>query len=122
MTRERFRELVAEALDELPEPFLSCLQNVQIVVDDEPEPALLRDMGLDPRRDVLFGLYQGVPADERGDTDNLLLPDRISVFYRPLVRAFRTPEAIRREVRKTVIHEIAHFFGMSDEEIDAEGY
>ena len=122
MTRERFRELVAEALDELPEPFLSRLQNVQIVVDDEPEPALLRDMGLDPRRDVLFGLYQGVPADERGDTDNLLLPDRISVFYRPLVRAFRTPEAIRREVRKTVIHEIAHFFGMSDEEIDAEGY
>ena len=122
MTRERFRELVAEALDELPEPFLSRLQNVQIVVDDEPEPGLLRDMGLDPRRDVLFGLYQGVPADERGDTDNLLLPDRISVFYRPLVGAFRTPEAIRREVRKTVIHEIAHFFGMSDEEIDAEGY
>jgi predicted Zn-dependent protease with MMP-like domain len=122
MTRERFRELVAEALDEIPEPFLRHLQNVEVVVDDEPQPELLREMGMDPRRDVLFGLYEGVPADERGDTDHLLLPDRISIFYRPLVRAFRTPGAIRREVRKTVIHEIAHFFGMSDEEIDAEGY
>lgn len=121
MTRERFRTLVAEALDEIPEPFQSRLAGVEVVVEDEPSSELLRDMGFDPRRDTLFGLYDGVPLDERG-AETLPLPDRIIIYYRPLVREFRRPEAIRREVRKTVIHEIGHFFGLDDDDIAGEGY
>ena len=122
MDRERFRELVAEALEDIPEPFLSRLENVEVVVEDEPPPALLREMGLDPRRDSLFGLYQGTPLGERGDTPNLTLPDRIVIYYRPLLHAFPTPRALRRQVRDTVIHEIAHYFGLDDEDIEREGY
>jgi predicted Zn-dependent protease with MMP-like domain len=121
MTRERFRGLVGEVLDDIPEPFQSHLAKVEVVVEDEPSADLLREMGLDPRRDTLFGLYDGVPLGERGE-EHLLLPDRITIFFRPLAREFRTPAAIRREVKKTVIHEIAHFFGLDDEEIAGEGY
>ena len=122
MDRERFRELVAEALEELPEPFLDRLHNVAVVVEDEPSPELLADLGLHPRSDTLFGLYQGTPLSERGDTAHMLLPDRIVIYYRPLVHACRTPRALRREVQKTVIHEVAHFFGLDEDEIAREGY
>jgi len=122
MNRERFRELVADALDEIPEPFLSRLENVEVVVEDEPSPELLRDMRLDPRRDSLFGLYQGIPLSDRGDTPSLALPDRIVIYYRPLLRAYPTPGALQRQVRKTVIHEIAHYFGLDEEDIEQEGY
>ncbi len=122
MDRERFRALVTDALDEIPDPFLPYLENVQVVVDDEPAADLIAEMGLDPRRDTLFGLYEGVPITERGDNDSGALPDRITIFYRPLVHAFRSPGALRREIRKTVIHEIAHFFGLDDEAIEGDGY
>jgi predicted Zn-dependent protease with MMP-like domain len=122
MDRERFRLLVIEAIEEIPEPFRSHLATVEVVIEDEPDEALLRDMGLDPRRDTLFGLYDGVPVGERGLDDAPRLPDRIAIYYRPLVREFRTPGAIRREIRKTVIHEVGHVFGLDDDEIEAEGY
>jgi predicted Zn-dependent protease with MMP-like domain len=122
MHRQRFRALVSEALDEIPEPFRSRLTNVEVVVDDEPSAEMLRGMGLHPRRDTLFGLYEGTPLDERGLDGPPALPDRITIFYRPLVRTFRTPAAIRREIRKTVIHELGHFFGLEDDDIEAEGY
>jgi predicted Zn-dependent protease with MMP-like domain len=121
MTRERFRALVAEAVDEIPEPFQSHIAGVEVVVEDEPSAELLREMGFDPRRDTLFGLYDGVPLGERGG-EMLPLPDRIVIYFRPLVREFRTPAAIRREVKNTVIHEVAHFFGLDDEDIAGEGY
>lgn len=122
MDRRRFEGLVAEALDEIPEPFRAHLENVQIVIEDEADAETLRDLGLDPRRDEIYGLYEGTPLDERGDTDLPLLPDRITIYYRALVRDFRTAWAIRREVRRTVIHEVGHFFGLDDEEVEAEGY
>jgi predicted Zn-dependent protease with MMP-like domain len=122
MDRARFHELVAAALDEIPEPFSRHLENVQVVVEDEPGADVLRDMGMDPRRDTLYGLYEGVPVTERSFDEGLTLPDRITIFFRPLVRDYRTPGAIRREIRKTVIHEIGHFFGLEDDEIEAEGY
>ena len=122
MDRERFRALVAQALDEIPEPFLSRLENVEVIVEDEPDDDLLEDMGLDPNRDTLFGLYDGIPLDERGDADPMMLPDRITLFYRPLVRAFRTPARLRREIRKTIIHEVGHFFGFDDGDLEREGY
>jgi predicted Zn-dependent protease with MMP-like domain len=122
MNRDRFRDLVAEALAGIPEPFHRHLDRVEVVVEDEPSAELLRDMGLHPRRDTVFGLYEGIPLNERGLDDQPSLPDRITIFYRPLVRGFRTPAAIRREIRKTVVHELGHFFGLDDDDIEAEGY
>jgi predicted Zn-dependent protease with MMP-like domain len=122
MDRTRFQALVVQALDEIPAPFCDYLENVQVVVEDEPSEATLREMGMDPGCDTLFGLYEGVPVTERGFDDALALPDRITIYFRPLVREFRTPGAIRREIRKTVIHELGHFFGLEDHDIEAEGY
>lgn len=122
MDLERFREIVAEALDDIPEPFLSRLENVQVVVEDEPAPALLRSMGLDPRHDTLFGVYEGTPIDERDAFEPMTLPDKITIFYGPLLDACRTERRLRREIRKTVIHELGHFFGFDDDELDREGY
>ncbi len=122
MDRERFRTLVVEALDEIPEPFLSRLSGVEIVVEDEPSAETLGQLGLHRRGDTVFGLYEGVPINERCESDGMMLPDRITIYYRPLVRTFRTPGAIRREIRKTVIHEVGHFFGLDDEDIEGEGW
>ena len=122
MDRAKFHALVVAAIDEIPEPFRQHLANVEVVVEDEPSAELLRELGLDPRRDTIYGLYDGVPVDERGGDDALLLPDRIAIYYRPLVRDFRTPHAIRREIRTTIIHEVGHVFGLDDDEIEAEGY
>ena len=93
-----------------------------MLLKDEPSPALLHSLGMDPRRETLFGLYQGVPLHLRGGTFGGALPDKISIFYRPLVRAFHSPERIRHQVRKTVIHEVAHFFGLDDSAIRKLGY
>jgi predicted Zn-dependent protease with MMP-like domain len=122
MERAEFEVLVAEVLDDLPDEFARRLENVQVVIEEEPEPALLRSLGMRPRRDTLFGLYQGVPLTLRGATYGGALPDKISIYYRPLVRACRTPEQLKRQVRRTVIHELGHFFGMNDEEIRNLGY
>ena len=122
MDRQQFETLVAEALDELPAEFAARMENVEVVIDDEPSPQLLQEMGLDPRRETLFGLYQGVPLSQRGATYGMVLPDKITIFYRPLVRVCHSPGAIRRQVIKTVIHEIGHFFGMGEAEIRAAVY
>lgn len=122
MNRHRFRALVAEAIDELPDRFAAHLSNVEVVVDDEPTPDLLEELGFHGQHDTLFGLYEGTPLGERGIDNTFSLPDRITLYYRPLVRACRNPVALRREIRKTLVHEIAHFFGFEDEEIEREGY
>lgn len=122
MDRRQFEILVGEALDGIPPVFLEHMQNVEVVIEDEPTRSLLEEVGLDPRRDSLFGIYQGIPLSEREANHAMVLPDRITIFYRPLVRSFRTPAAIRREIRKTVIHEIGHFFGLDEEQIEREGF
>jgi len=122
MDRQSFEALVREVLDDLPPEFSSRLENVEVVVEDEPAPALMRALGMHPRRDTLFGLYEGVPLTERGATHANVLPDKISIFYRPIVREARRPERIREQVRITLLHEIAHFFGMDEDAIDDLGY
>ncbi len=122
MERRRFEALVEEAFDEIPEVFRERMENVQVVIEDEPRPEMLREMGLNPSRDTLFGLYEGVPLRERETGLGMVLPDRITIFYGPLVRAFRTPDAIRNEIGKTIIHEVGHFFGLDDREIEREGF
>lgn len=121
MTRERFGEIMEEAIAELPEAVGEHLRDVLIVVADEPSDEDLDMLGYD-RNDVVFGMFDGTPLSERSVADNYASPDRIVLFYRPLVREFRTPWAIRRQIRITLIHEVAHFLGMDEEEVAAEGY
>ena len=117
MTRERFTQLVEEALREIPKRFRREMQNVAVIVDDEPSPQILEEMEIEPG-DTLFGLYQGTPLPERGWAFGNALPDRISIFQRPIEEACADDEEIRNCVAETVIHEFGHYFGMSEEEIE----
>jgi predicted Zn-dependent protease with MMP-like domain len=120
MDRDSFARLVAEALDSLPEQFARLLENVEVQVEWRPGREQRRAAGLKPWQ-TLYGLYEGVPLTVRG-SGHPLLPDLITIFQEPLERDFPGHEALRAQVRRTVLHEIAHFFGISDErlhELDA---
>lgn len=122
MDRRKFRHLVREALDTLPAPFRERLANVTVIVEDEPTDEQIAGCGLDPACDTLFGIYEGRPLSERGHDFAMELPDRISIFYLPLVEEFRSPAEIREQIRITVIHEVAHFFGLEEDEVEDLGY
>ncbi len=114
--RSDFERLVRQALEELPPEFADRLENVAVVVEEEPDPEDLRGVGLDPEEDELLGLYQGTPLIDRNACYSGL-PDRIVIYMGPILRACETPRQVVREVRNTVIHEIGHHFGLSDEEM-----
>jgi predicted Zn-dependent protease with MMP-like domain len=111
-----FEELVAEALDSLPPDIQEKLENVEVVVEWRPSPAQMRRMGLGPGQ-TLFGLYEGVPLTERTSGYGLVLPDKITIFRQPIEAYCRTDEQVRRTVRRTVLHELAHHFGISDDRL-----
>jgi len=113
-----FEELVMEALASLPEGIARRIDNVEIVVEDEPPDDVLRDL---PPDEVVFGYYHGIPLTERGHYDGVL-PDKISIYEGPITRTFRRPNVIREEVRRTVIHEVAHHFGIDDQRLDELGW
>lgn len=117
MTKDRFRQLVEEALREIPRRFRREMKNVAVVIEDEPSPELLEEMEVEPD-DTLFGLYQGTPLPERGWAFGNALPDRISIYQGPIEEACDDDEEIRNCVAETVIHEFGHYFGMSEEEIE----
>jgi predicted Zn-dependent protease with MMP-like domain len=108
----RFEELVADALDTIPEPFARALDEVAIVVADEPTRAQLREAGLGPD-DGLYGLYEGVPRTEYG-ADWAFVPNKITLFRAALVEDFQDPEELEHEVWVTVIHELAHYLGIDE--------
>lgn len=116
--RARFAQLVQEALASVPEPFRSRLDNVAVVVAEEPDPEQLERLGYPPDT-TLLGLYEGTPLGQRGAAYHLAVPDRITIFRRPILALCATPEDVRREVRATVVHELAHYFGIGDEELEA---
>jgi predicted Zn-dependent protease with MMP-like domain len=111
-----FEALVAEALDRLPPDIQEKLENVEVVVEWRPSPALLRRLGLRPG-DTLFGLYEGVPLTQRTSGYGLVLPDKITIFRQPIEAYSRSDEQVRRRVRHTVLHELAHHFGISDDRL-----
>ncbi len=113
---EKFEQLVAEALDELPEFFQKKLQNVEVVVADWPTAAEMRSVGLRPGQ-LLFGLYEGVPQTRRTSHYGLVLPDKITIYRLPIERVCHTPEAVISQVQRTVKHELAHHFGISDDRL-----
>jgi predicted Zn-dependent protease with MMP-like domain len=98
---------------------VSRLENVHVVVEDEPSPEQLR--GLD-RGSTLFGLYQGIPQTSRGAGYTFVAPDRITIFRGPITRAYRGDAEIRRQVARTVVHELAHHFGISDDRLEELGW
>ena len=117
MTRQRFEQLVEEALRDIPRSFRDEMKNVAVIVEDEPPPHVLAEMEIDPD-ESLFGLYQGTPLPERGWAFGNALPDRISIYQRPIEDACEDDEEIRECVAETVIHEFGHYFGLSEEEIE----
>ena len=106
----RFEDLVRAALDELPSHIAAALKNVAVVVENE-----------NPEDPDLFGLYHGVPLPERGDMAGML-PDKISIYRIPLEESFPDPEELQEEIRITVLHELAHYFGLDEERIAELGY
>ncbi len=117
MRRERFEQLVAQAVDELPEEFLERLDNVDVVVEDQPSPAQIKHAHIG-RDETLLGLYEGIPITERNSNYGLVPPDKITVFQKPVEAVAGTDDDIRREVQSVVKHEIAHHFGISDARLD----
>jgi predicted Zn-dependent protease with MMP-like domain len=115
VNREAFEQLVQDALRTVPVPFRRAIQNLAIVVEDEPAPELLDEAGVEPPG-TLLGLYQGVPLPERSWGYGNTLPDRITLFQGPIERHSRRT-GLERTIWETLVHEIGHYFGMSEEEI-----
>lgn len=116
MTRDIFERLVAEGIQAIPQKFLDKLSNVAVVVEDEPTLEQLKNNHV-RRGWALFGLYEGVPQTARGSSYSWVLPDKITIFQRPIESAAHTPEEIKELVKDTVWHEIAHHFGMNEGEV-----
>ena len=117
MTRREFEGLVRDALAVIPRQFRDRLDNVEVVVEDAPSPALLAEMGYEPG-ETLFGLYHGTPLTERSWAHGNALPDRIVIYQRSLEDAFDDEDEMFDEVCLTLIHEAGHYFGLSEEEIE----
>jgi predicted Zn-dependent protease with MMP-like domain len=116
---EEFEALVEEALEQLPDEFRAALDNVAVMVAEEPSEEDLEEVGIDPgdpERDELFGLYQGVPLPER-DSFYSALPDRVLIFRGPILRECETRREVIREIRETVQHELGHYFGLDEDEL-----
>jgi predicted Zn-dependent protease with MMP-like domain len=122
LNHQELRKQVARVVDRLPKEFRQQLRNVEFIVEDRPSKELMRAEGLDPDQDTLYGIYEGVPLPERSALDPPLLPDKISLFAEPLLQDFADPDELREEIRLTVLHDIAHYFGMDEDEIEALGY
>jgi predicted Zn-dependent protease with MMP-like domain len=110
VSEERFEELVADALDSIPEELGRLMENVAVVVDHRSPPGRL------------LGLYEGVPLTERGDYGGMALPDRITIFRRAVCADCTTEDEVVEQVRVTVVHEVAHHFGIDDARLDELGW
>jgi predicted Zn-dependent protease with MMP-like domain len=115
--RSDFERLVAEALASIPRRFRKAMQNIAIVVEDEPSPDLLEEMEIEPP-DTLLGLYQGTPLTERRWDHGNTLPDRVLIFQGPHERDAEDEDDLVVAIGETLIHEIGHYFGLSEEEIE----
>jgi predicted Zn-dependent protease with MMP-like domain len=117
VTRARFERLVQEAIALIPRRFRDEMENLALVVEDEPSSELLEEMEIEPP-DSLYGLYQGTPLPERSWAHGNALPDKITLFQRPIEEDCQDDEEIRATIGETLIHEVGHYFGLSEEEIE----
>jgi len=117
VTRQEFETRVKDAIASIPPKFRRAVSNLAIVIEDEPSDALLEEMEIEPP-DTLFGLYQGTPLTERGWTHGNALPDRITLYQGPIEDASESEDDLIVCIGETLIHELGHYFGLSEEEIE----
>ncbi len=121
LSMSQFESLVEQALAELPADILQHMENVAITTADWPSASELRRAGV-ANPGQLFGLYEGIPLTQRGKRYHMVPPDRIVLYRGPLLAAHPTIAALRQQIRRTVAHEIAHHFGISEGRIRELGY
>jgi predicted Zn-dependent protease with MMP-like domain len=121
ISRQEFEAAVEKALEMIPEVFRSKLTNMTIAVEDRPSRELLQEMEMPPG-ETLFGVFTGVPLPERAVTDPPLYPDVILIFRKPLMAACHSIEALEAEIAITVVHEVAHYLGLDEAQLEALGY
>ena len=123
VSREEFENLAQELFDSLPPQFQQNMENVQIVVEDEPTRETLAKMGIQSKS-ALFGLYEGVPLNKRGTWYGMypVVPDKISLYKSNIERGAKGLDDLSERIRHVLIHEIAHYYGMNEEEVRAAGY
>ncbi|MFN8482670.1 MAG: metallopeptidase family protein [Anaerolineae bacterium] len=114
---DRFERLVAEVIDSLPPQFLPYLEKVAIIIEDWPDEEELADLGIGPE-ETLFGLHRGPPL---GAYDNMAPPPMVVIYRGPIQEECETEAEVRREVRTTVLHEVGHFFGLSEDDLTRLG-
>ena len=117
MTRAQFERLVADAVQSIPRTFRERMRNIALIVEDEPSDELLDEMGVDPE-DTLFGLYQGTPLTDRTWDYGNALPDRIVLYQNPIEDASDSDQEVVAVIGETLIHEVGHYFGMSEQDIE----
>lgn len=117
MTRAAFERLLTEAIALIPKRFRREMKNLALVVEDAPSPELLSEMDIEPP-DTLYGLYQGTPLPERTWAFGNQLPDRITLFQGPIEEDCEDEDEVRAVIGETLIHEVGHYFGLSEEEIE----
>ncbi len=113
---DHFEVLVSEAIDHIPKKYLDKMKHVAILVEDEPTPQQRHSLGL-RSCDALFGLYEGVPLSKRGGTMLQIPPDIITIFRHPMLELYPTQELLKKQIYKTLWHEVAHFFGLDHDQI-----
>jgi predicted Zn-dependent protease with MMP-like domain len=117
---EKFEGIVAQAIESMPEEIRERLENVDIIVADEMTPEQRRQNGL-KKNETLLGLYEGVPLTERTHGYSMVMPDKITIFQKPIEEKCRTEGQILSEIKKVVRHEIAHYFGIDDDRLHEIG-
>lgn len=117
LSDEKFDRLITRAMDELPAEYIEGLNNVAIVMADEPTPEQAQKMKLDHNH-LLLGLYEGIPLTQRGSGYTFVLPDKITLFKYPILRVIRDEAQLFEQIKRTLWHEIAHHYGLNHNDID----
>lgn len=117
LTDELFDQLITRAMDELPQEYIRGLQNVAIVMADEPDESQRQKLNIGHGR-VLLGLYEGVPLTKRTGNEAGLLPDKITLFKKPILMVSHDEAALFEQIKRTLWHEIAHYYGLDHDRID----
>lgn len=120
LTEDEFEQLVVDVLDSMPESILKVLNNLDVVIEEWPDEE--QKAQLDISDGLLFGLYEGIPLTDRDGGYNIVPPDKITIFQGPIETVSSSEEEIAEQVRKTVIHEVAHHFGFDEDRLDELGW
>lgn len=117
LSDQEFDRLISAAMDDLPQKYIKGLDNVAVVYADDPDEHQLRKSKLQPGN-LLLGLYEGIPLTSRGAGYTFVLPDKITLFKNPILAVAHTPDQLFEQIKRTLWHEIAHYYGLNHSDID----